>query len=129
VFGIALLFGGIAVLDLRLLGAWRRIPIASLATPAVPIAGTGLVLALTSGVLLLSAQATEYVTNPFLYIKFGAIALGVVNVAALHVSGVWRAIESASATPRGRARMAIAGAASLACWITTISAGRMIAYW
>ena len=129
VFGIALLFGGIAVLDLRLLGAWRRIPISALATPALPIAGTGLVLALMSGVLLLSAQATEYVSNPFLYIKFAAIALGILNIAALHIGGVWRAIENASTSPRGRARLAIAGAASLACWITTISAGRMIAYW
>ena len=129
VFGIALLFGGIATLDLRLLGAWRRIPIAALATPAIPIAATGLILALASGVLLLSAQAREYVANPFLYIKFAAIALGIVNIAALHFSGVWRAIETASASPSGRTRLAFAGAASLACWIATISAGRMIAYW
>ena len=129
VFGIAMLFGAITVLDLRLLGAWRRIPISALASPVVPVAATGLVLALGSGVLLLSAQATEYVANPFLYIKFAAIGLGIVNLVALHFAGVWRSMDAASASSRGRTRLALAGAASLACWIATITAGRLIAYW
>ena len=42
VFGIALLFGAITVLDLRLLGFWKSSPIGALAKPVVPIAATGL---------------------------------------------------------------------------------------
>ena len=129
VFGIALLFGAIMTLDLRLLGAWRRIPIGALRTPLVPVAATGLVLALFSGVGLMATQATEYVGNPFLLIKFGAIALGLINIAVLRVGRFWPAAEAAEASAAGRLRLASAGMFSLACWITAISAGRMIGYW
>lgn len=129
IFGIALLFGAIALLDLRLLGAWKTVPINLLAKPVIPSAGVGLVLALLSGVTLFSVQATEYYFNPFLYLKLGALALGIVNVAALHSSTSWKAIENAQTSRAGRMRLAIGGALSLACWITVITAGRMIAYW
>jgi hypothetical protein len=129
VFGIALLFGAIAMLDLRLLGLWRAIPVATLARPIVPMAGIGLVLALVTGFVLFCIQATEYYYNPFLYLKLGALVLGIVNVAALHSSASWRAIERAGGSTTGRGRLALGGAISLLCWITVISAGRMIAYW
>jgi hypothetical protein len=129
VFGIALLFGAITMLDLKLLGAWRTIPAHVLARPVVPIASLGLTLALLSGVTLLSAQATEYVSNPFLYIKFVAIAFGIANVAAFHSSTVWRQIESAEDSRQGRRRLAVGGAVSMLCWMLAITAGRMIAYW
>jgi hypothetical protein len=129
VFGIALLFGSIATLDLRLLGVWRQIPISHLRRPLVLMAATGISTALLSGIGLLATQATEYVRNPFLFIKFGAIALGLINIAALRAGGFWSAAERADATASGRTKLALAGAASLACWITAVSAGRMIAYW
>ena len=129
VLGIALLFGAIAVLDLKMLGAWRRIPVAALAEPVVPISGFGLLLALGTGIALLSAQATEYVGNPFLLIKFVAIALGIANVAALHMSSFWRGLDHAEDSPQGRRRLAVAGALSLLFWLLAIAAGRMIAYW
>jgi hypothetical protein len=129
VFGIALLFGAIALLDLRLLGAWKSVPIKFLSKPVVAVAGFGLILALLSGATLFSVQATEYYFNPFLYVKLGVLILGIANVAALHWSRSWQAIENAESSIAGRTRLAIGGAASLACWITVITAGRMIAYW
>lgn len=129
IFGIALLFGAITVLDLRLLGLWKTTPIASLARPIVPVAGVGLVLAMLSGATIFSVQATEYYYNPFVAIKFIALLLGIANVAALHSSAAWRAIETANCTGKGRARLALGAAVSLGCWITVIAAGRMIAYW
>ena len=129
VFGIALLFGAIALLDLRLLGFWKSVPIGLLAKPVVPGAGVGLTLALLSGMTLFSVQATEYYYNPFLYLKFGALIFGIANVAALHSSLSWRAIENAEASSAGRVRLALGGAVSLTCWITVITAGRMIADW
>jgi hypothetical protein len=129
VFGIALLFGAIATLDLRFLGVWRTIPVSYLARPIVPVAGTGLILALLSGFTLFTVQATEYYYNPFLYIKLGALVFGIVNVALLHSSASWRTIENAATSSAGRTRLALGGAISLLSWITVITAGRMIAYW
>ena len=120
--GIALLVGAIVVLDLRLLGAWRRVPVALLGPPTVAVASAGLGLAIVSGALLLSVQATEYVANPFLYIKFAAIAVGLANIAALRLVGDWT-------DDRHARRGTVAGLVSLLAWLIALSAGRLIAYW
>src|SRR4029077_17506794 len=80
ILGVASLFGAVLVLDLRLLGVWRDVALPAISKPTVPIAATGFVVAALSGVCLLCTKATEYVGNPFLYIKFPAISLGIVNV-------------------------------------------------
>src|SRR5689334_14171975 len=84
ILGVATLFGAVLVLDLRLLGLWRRVELRSIAQPVVPVAGVGFAIAAGSGICLLATKATEYVGNPFLYIKFPAILLGIVNVAILN---------------------------------------------
>ena len=117
VLGVATLFGSILVLDLRLLGLWRRVPIAPLASATIPVAATGVVIALTTGVALLATNGSEYIGNPFLLIKFPAIAAGLVNVGLMSRSAAWQA------------RPRLAGTVSLASWLTAVTAGRMIAYW
>ena len=129
IFGIASLFGAILILDLRLLGAWPRAPLASLTDAAAPIAAFGFALAVTSGVGLLSSNATDYVNNPFIYIKFPAIALGFVNALLVRRSQAWKARHSRELSEREHRQLKWMGAASLACWATAITAGRMIGYW
>src|SRR6266852_1042555 len=86
ILGVASLFGAVLVLDLRLLGLWRNVTLAAISKPTVPVAATGFFIAAISGVGLLATKATEYAGNPFLYIKFPAIGLGLLNVAALSSS-------------------------------------------
>src|SRR6266496_2953619 len=73
ILGIATLFGAVLVLDLRLLGVWRNVALQAIAQPVVPVAAAGFIVAASSGICLLATKATEYVGNPFLYIKFPAI--------------------------------------------------------
>jgi hypothetical protein len=122
VLGIALLVGAIVLLDLRLLGLWRALPVATLARPAVALSAVGLAVAFLSGAALLSVQATEYVENPFLYVKFAAILVGLVNIAALRLAGDWTGDRFAR-------RRGLAALLSLAAWLTALTAGRLIAYW
>lgn len=129
ILGIALLFGAIFVLDLRLLGFWRRLPLADLSRPTVAIAGSGFALAAVTGSGLLATKATEYLGNPFLPIKLVAIALGLLNVAVIHRLPAWKARANPDLKPKQRRQLAIAGGTSLVCWLTAISAGRMIGYW
>ncbi len=128
VLGIALLVGAIAVLDLRLVGLRPGVPVEALARATVPVAGAGLALALATGPALLAVRATEYVGNPFLWAKFGAVAVALANLAALRGSAAWREADG-SAGRHNRRRLAFAGAVSLAAWLAAVSAGRMIAYW
>ncbi len=129
ILGVASLFGAVLVIDLRLLGLWRRVSLAAMSEPAVPVAATGFLIAVLSGVCLLATKATEYVDNPFLYIKFPAIGLGLVNVAVLNSFPAWKERKLREPSSRERTKLAWMGGISLVCWLTAISAGRMIGYW
>jgi hypothetical protein len=130
ILGISVLFGAIVLLDLRLLGAWRSIPIASIAGPTVPVAALGFLLAAASGSMMLTFNATDYHGNPFFYIKFPVIVLGLVNVAVISRLGAWRRVRaSQGAEPTDHTVLQIAGATSLLIWLAVIACGRMIGYW
>ena len=129
ILGVASLFGSILVLDLRLLGAWSKVPVALIARPAIPVAATGFAVAATSGLGLLATKATEYVGNPFLYIKFPAIALGIINVVLLNSLSGWKDRNIRELSLREHRQLKYAGGCSLVCWLTAITAGRMIGYW
>ncbi len=129
ILGIATLFGSILLLDLKLLGCWRQVPIATLARPTVPLAALGFCIAALSGICLLSTNATEYVGNPFLLIKFPAIGLGLANVVVLTRLDGWKHRDSDVLTRRETLQLAVAGGVSLVCWLTAIGAGRLIGYW
>ena len=129
ILGVATLFGSVLVLDLRLLGVWRHVALPAISKPTVPLAATGFAIAAASGVCLLATKATEYIGNPFLYIKFPAIGLGLLNVAVLSRLPAWRQQANRDLSPREQARLRVFGGISLACWLTAISAGRMIGYW
>jgi len=129
ILGVSSLFGAVVILDLRLLGVWKRIPLAPLTDAASAVAIVGFAVAATSGLGLIATKATEYIGNPFLYVKFPAIAAGVTNAVAVRFTSAWqaRAVRELSASEQHR--LAWIGAASLACWLTAVAAGRLIAYW
>ena len=129
ILGVSSLFGALILLDLRLLGLWRHVPLSSIAVPAVPIARIGFLLAASSGICLIVTNATEYAGNPFLLIKFPAIALGLLNVALLETLPGWRARDERLPTPSESRRLAISGGVSLVCWSIALVSGRMIGYW
>jgi len=129
ILSVATLFGSVLVLDLRLLGAWRRVPLAALEQPTIPLAVAGFCCAAVSGLCLLTTNATEYRGNPFVLIKFAAIALGLLNVAVVASLPAWRARHAEPQAPSHRRTLAVAGGTSLACWVAAAAAGRMIGYW
>lgn len=129
VLGLSLLIGSVVLLDLRLLGVWRKTPLAALAGPTVPLAGAGLVLAVASGICMISVNASEYYGNPFLLWKFGAIAVGLVNIVVVTRLPAWREKGERNLTPREDRQLAVAGGVSLAAWLTALTCGRMIGYW
>jgi hypothetical protein len=120
VFGIALLVGAILPLDLRLLGFWRSVALESLARVLVPVAATGLLLAVTTGAFLFVTRAPEYAAIDLFLVKVALIATGVVHALSLHLgSGL------ANASP---ARRRAAGAASLSIWVAALVCGRLLAF-
>ena len=87
IWGLALLFGSIALVDLRLLGLGRRMPIALLAHYAVPWTLLGFLIAALSGLAMFTAHAAEFMVQPVFMLKMGLILAGGVNAAVLHMGG------------------------------------------
>ena len=129
VLGISALFGAILIIDLRLMGVWRHVSLGAVVDVADPVALSGFTIAVVSGLALLSSNATEYTDNPFLLVKFPAIAVGMVNVLTLRRSRAWRERHRADLSSADRRQLAARGAISLASWLTAVAAGRMIGYW
>ncbi|MGY8525473.1 DUF6644 family protein [Paracidovorax citrulli] len=143
--GLGLLFGSIAVVDLRLAGLWRSLPITTLLPGVLPLTVAAFLAMAASGGLLLVAHADELATNPALLVKLGLIGVGLLNAAVFHVlpyrrlhgglhgrlhgqpgSGAAVIDWNTGAAPPAGAR--IAAIVSLAVWTLVIAAGRLIAY-
>ncbi|HEV7268314.1 MAG TPA: DUF2214 domain-containing protein [Falsiroseomonas sp.] len=125
ILGIALLFGAIATLDLRLLGAFRGHALGQLGPPLQRVAAAGLAVAAVTGALLFTTRPLAYAENPAFLLKLGLVALGVVNAALLHRGGLWRRALAAGEAP---AALKAAALLSLLAWIAAVLAGRWIGF-
>lgn len=124
ILSIAML-GAIALLDLRLLGVFRRVAVSQLAVPSTRLAACGLAGAVLTGFLLFSVQPAHYLDNSAFLSKLSIVAVGLVNVAVLSLSPGWRlALNDQPISAGVRAGAGI----SLGAWIAAIFAGRWIAF-
>jgi hypothetical protein len=128
IVGIALLFGSIAVLDLRLLGFSRQLPVKRLAAHVLPWTAASFALIVPSGFLLFVAHASDLIANPVFAVKMCLILAAGTNAAVFH-AGAFRSAArwDVEAAPPAAARLA--GALSLALWTAVISCGRLLAYY
>src|SRR5512145_2117062 len=84
IVGIGLLFGSIAVLDLRLLGFSRSISARRLASHVLPWTAGSFLLIIPSGLLMFTAHATEFVQSEVFVLKMLLIMTAGVNAALFH---------------------------------------------
>ena len=125
ILGIALLVGAIAVLDVRVLGFARRVPLAGAARLLLPVTITGLVLAVVAGIALFSVKPVDYAANPVFLVKLALIALALGNAAWLRLSTDWAvALGGGAVAPRVRAGAVL----SLVLWVSALVAGRLVAF-
>jgi hypothetical protein len=125
--GLALLFGSIAVLDLRLLGLSRAIPVRRLAAHVLPWTAGAFLLIVPSGLAMFVAHAGDFISNPVFVLKMGLILAAGTNAAVLHAGAFSRAAEwDAERMPPVAAR--VAAALSLLLWVSVIACGRLLAY-
>jgi hypothetical protein len=123
-FGLALLVGANVVVDLRLLGIARGIPLAPLQR-LFRIMWIGFSINTVTGILLVIAYPTKSLTNWDFYLKLTVIGLAIWVMQRLK----GEVFEDASLS---EADMMARGAAlakwSLFLWFGAITAGRLLAY-
>lgn len=125
ILSIALLVGAILPLDLRILGLFRSFPLHVLGPFLSRASMVGVFLAISTGLVLFTANAIEYSQNPALLTKLGLLAAGIVNAVLLHAGPGWR-----QAVRNGAASLPIklSAAASLTIWTSAVVAGRWIGF-
>jgi hypothetical protein len=129
--GIGLLFGSIAVLDLRLLGFSRQISARSLARHVLPWTLGSFLLIIPSGLLMFTAHASEFIDSEVFLLKMLLILAGGVNAAIFHTTvfrsaDVWDSEEMRKLPPPPSVRAF--AALSLLLWLSVIACGRLLAY-
>jgi hypothetical protein len=123
-FGLALLVGGNAVIDLRLLGIEREIPLVPLKR-LFNVMWLGFAINAASGALLLVAYPTKAFTNPVFYLKMLLIGSAVWIMARLKTLVFDdSSLDEADMMVRGKTLAKW----SLVLWLAAITAGRLLAY-
>ena len=121
--GLGVLVGANAVIDFRLLGFARRLPIPSLA-PLYRFMWAGFAVNAVTGVMLFASDATMKATQPVFYIKLALIAVALAIAAMIRKTVVGGpALHDADPGPSRRL-----AAVSLLLWAGAITAGRLMAY-
>jgi hypothetical protein len=115
-----MLVGGIGILDLRLIGLGRAVPMRALSRFLTPIAATGLVLLSASGALMFVSDAVSLSHSRVFIAKMALVAIGVVN--ALAFRSLFGDEDLAPLPARAMAVL------SLAIWLTAAGLGRWVGY-
>jgi len=122
--GMGLAAGINGALALRLLGVAPAVPVSEMKR-FFPVMWAGVWVNGLSGIALLIAYPTKALTNPVFYLKLALVALAL----AIARSIGHRVFGSAAGWDAARARaMRGLAAASLAVWVSAITAGRLLAY-
>lgn len=119
IVGIALLFGGLLVFELRALGLGRELPAPLLARLTLRPALVGFALCAITGLTVFSGQPDELLSNNAFRIKLGLIVLAGANAALFHLRSGVAAIDRF-----GKLQCLL----SLGFWLAVIICGRWIAY-
>jgi len=123
----AIVVGSIVVLDLRLLGLSRRIPVSRLAAHVLPWTLLAFLVAAGSGLTMFTAHASDYLGNRVFMLKMGLILAAGINAGLLH-AGAMRASGAWDVEAGVPARVRVAAALSILLWLSVIACGRLLAY-
>jgi hypothetical protein len=124
-FGMAMLVGSLGLINLRVLGFMRELPLVG-TLDLLPLAWFGFTVNLISGLALFSSDAVYFWSSWTFRIKLGLIVLGGINAFVLSRSAFREARAGYALRPAPGIRL-VAGS-SLLFWFGAIAAGRLIAY-
>jgi hypothetical protein len=127
VISLAMVFGSIVMVDLRLVGASsRNSAVSKLSSEVLPYTWGAFICAAVTGTLLFVSKAQVYFYNLQFQLKFLCMFLAGVNMAVFHFGTYRHVLEWDQICPPRAARLG--GALSIALWIGVIFFGRWIGF-
>ena len=127
VMALSIVFGSVAMVDLRLLGvSFRDSKFSQLAGEVLPWTWSAWGVAAVCGTLMFLAKAETYLGNLQFRLKFLCMALAAVNMLVFNL-GVYRQVARWNAgEPPSSAKLA--GALSLSLWTGVVFFGRWVGF-
>ena len=125
--GLALLLGNVGVLDLRLLGALRRLPVAPL-NRLVRWGVFGFAINLVTGLVFFVGAPAQYITNLAFAFKLLFMLLAAVNLAVFYLSGLARTVNALGPGDQAPAAARLIAGTSLFLWVGVMFWGRMLPF-
>ena len=127
IVSLVVFVGAVAVMDLRMAGAFAATSPGYVLRAARQIAVMAFIGLALTGATLFTAEASHVILNPVFQIKLGLIALGLLNIGLFEYFTTPKVKDLPPLTPLpGSAR--VAGMLSIATWIAVAICGRSIAY-
>jgi len=123
-FGLAMVVGTSAILNLRLLGIGGHLPLRGM-RGLFPVMWIGFWLNAITGLLLFAADAAAKGSSPLFAAKLLFVALGVAAIVALERAGYYGADGDLALVSRPAKLLALC---SLVSWVAAVTAGRLLAY-
>jgi hypothetical protein len=129
--GMSLLIGTVGLVDLRILGVAKGLPVATL-EKLVPWGVAGFVVNAVTGVMFIAGNPVggpiEYLTNLSFQIKMLLVLIAGINLLVFYFLGIARDLESLEPTGDAALSAKIIATVSIVMWIGVIFFGRLIMY-
>jgi hypothetical protein len=124
--GLALLIGGAGLIDLRLMGFMKSVPVSAV-MQVRKWAVLGIVINVVTGTLFFIGAPGQYIDNSAWYYKLLFLAVAILNIVIFETRQGKRmlALAAGQDTP---ARFKIAGAVSMGSWLMVLYFGRMLPF-
>lgn len=127
-FGLALLFGMAGMLDLRMLGLGKGIPIGEFSRRMIPWAGTGFLLNVITGFIMYAGAPFMFAHNRAFGFKMLFIAVAGLNVLVFYVTGIARKVEALGSGDDAPWSAKVIAGLSLSLWVGVMFWGRMLPF-
>jgi hypothetical protein len=129
--GMCVLLGTVGVVDLRILGVAKGIPI-SLLEKFIPLGVIAFIVNAVTGFIFIAGNPVggpmEYLTNLSLQLKMLIVLIAGINLVIFYFAGVQRSLHAVPADGDASAGAKAVAAVSLTAWIFVIIMGRFIMY-
>ncbi len=125
--GLALLLGNVGLLDLRMLGVAKGLPVGPI-NRLIPWGVAGFLLNAITGTLFVFGEPKQYLPNPAFRLKILFIALAGINLLVFSVSDTRVAVADLGPGKDAPRSAKMIAATSLFLWIGVVYWGRMLPY-
>ena len=123
--GLILIVGTVGLLDIRIMGFVKQLPIAPVHR-LLPWGLAGLAVNVVTGLLAFASRPENYIFSIAFWLKMLALLLLGLNAAAFYLTDIFEGVESLKAGEDAPISAKLLAASSLLLWFAVITFGRYI---